>query len=111
MLPIAFFLLPSHSLTTLLPYDASLPLAEGTAGGRNILNFFRTAARVEGFPTNYFGFDNLGAGSTNPRVESNATQNSLNSYFARFNYSLLGKYLFTLTERADGASKFGTNNK
>ncbi len=74
-------------------------------------NFFRIASLVEGFSTDYFGFENLGAGSTNPRVESNASQNSLNSYFARFNYSLMDKYLFTLTGRADGASKFGLNNK
>lgn len=36
---------------------------------------------------------------------------SLASYFGRFNYGFDNKYLFTLTLRADGSSKFGPNNK
>ena len=32
------------------------------------------------------------------------------SYFGRINYNLKGKYLFTLTMRADGSSKFAKNN-
>lgn len=36
---------------------------------------------------------------------------SLNSYFARFNYTLKDRYLFTATGRYDGSSKFGKNNK
>jgi TonB-linked SusC/RagA family outer membrane protein len=36
---------------------------------------------------------------------------SLASYFGRFNYGLDGKYLITLTMRADGSSKFGPENK
>lgn len=32
------------------------------------------------------------------------------SWFARANYSLLGRYLLTATFRADGSSKFGPNN-
>lgn len=35
---------------------------------------------------------------------------SLNSYFARLNYSYDDKYLFTGTIRRDGSSKFGPNN-
>ena len=38
-------------------------------------------------------------------------QNSLNSYFARANYSYKGKYLATVTGRLDGSSKFGANSK
>ena len=33
------------------------------------------------------------------------------SYFGRLNYSLLDKYLFTFTLRADGSSKFGPENR
>ena len=33
------------------------------------------------------------------------------SFFGRANYSLLGRYLFTLTFRADGSSKFAPNNR
>ncbi|MCB0529182.1 MAG: SusC/RagA family TonB-linked outer membrane protein, partial [Saprospiraceae bacterium] len=36
---------------------------------------------------------------------------SLASYFGRFNYSFDDRYLLTFTMRADGSSKFGSNNK
>ena len=36
---------------------------------------------------------------------------SLQSYFARLNYDIDGKYLLTATIRRDGSSKFGENNK
>ena len=35
----------------------------------------------------------------------------LQSFFARLNYTIANKYLFTATVRADGSSKFGPNNK
>ena len=35
----------------------------------------------------------------------------LQSYFARVNYSIAGKYLFTGTVRADGSSRFGPENQ
>jgi len=35
----------------------------------------------------------------------------LQSYFARLNYSLADKYLFTATVRADGSSRFGPDNQ
>ena len=38
-------------------------------------------------------------------------QSYLLSFYARANYSLLDKYLFTFTGRADGSSKFGPDNK
>ncbi|GAB3525037.1 TonB-dependent receptor [Emticicia fontis] len=74
-------------------------------------DFFRIASIVRGFATDYFGFNNLGAGSTNPQVESDASRNAFNSYFGRINYTLMNKYLFTVTGRADGSSKFGENHK
>lgn len=68
-------------------------------------------AESNNFPTDYFGYNNLRAGSDNLRVDSSAQKEALNSYFGRLNYNLYGKYLFTLTGRADGSSKFGDNNK
>ncbi|MFZ4463071.1 MAG: SusC/RagA family TonB-linked outer membrane protein [Bacteroidales bacterium] len=35
----------------------------------------------------------------------------MNSYFGQFKYNYLYKYIFTLTARADGSSKFGKNNR
>ncbi len=37
--------------------------------------------------------------------------NELQSFFGRANYSYKGKYMLTATVRADGSSKFGSNNK
>jgi len=38
-------------------------------------------------------------------------QSYLLSFYARANYTLMNKYLFTFTGRTDGSSKFGPNNK
>ena len=40
-----------------------------------------------------------------------AIQNELQSFFGRVNYQYRDKYLATATVRADGSSKFGSNNK
>ena len=40
-----------------------------------------------------------------------AIENELQSFFGRINYQFRDKYLATATVRADGSSKFGTNNK
>jgi len=37
--------------------------------------------------------------------------NILSSYYARVNYKLMDRYLFTATVRRDGSSRFGGNNK
>ncbi|GAB3247947.1 TonB-dependent receptor [Larkinella harenae] len=74
-------------------------------------NIFNVNASVSNFATDYFGFNNLGAGATNPQVGSGASRFSFNSYFGRLNYNLMEKYLLTVTGRADGSSKFGENHK
>ncbi|MFC5412981.1 SusC/RagA family TonB-linked outer membrane protein [Larkinella bovis] len=74
-------------------------------------NIFSIGASVSNFATDYFGFNNLGAGATNPGVSSGASRFSFNSYFGRVNYSFVEKYLLTVTGRADGSSKFGNNHK
>ena len=40
-----------------------------------------------------------------------ATHNQLVSFFGRINYSLLEKYMFTATVRADGSSRFSPENR
>ena len=40
-----------------------------------------------------------------------STKYELQSYYARANYTILDKYLFTATVRIDGSSRFGKNNK
>ncbi len=74
-------------------------------------NYFIIDQGSRNFPSDYFMFNNMGAGSDNRTVFSNSQRQALNSYFGRVNYSLMGKYLLTVTGRADGSSKFGDNNK
>lgn len=74
-------------------------------------NLFDIASVIRGFATDYFGFNNLDAGSLRPEVFSEASRFAFSSYFGRINYSLRDRYLLTVTGRADGSSKFGANNK
>jgi TonB-linked SusC/RagA family outer membrane protein len=48
---------------------------------------------------------------TNNKPSGSAYINELQSYFGRVNYQYNDKYLLTATLRADGSSKFGSNNK
>jgi TonB-dependent starch-binding outer membrane protein SusC len=47
----------------------------------------------------------------NNRPGGYALKNELQSFFGRINYSYENKYLLTVNFRADGSSKFGSNNK
>jgi TonB-dependent starch-binding outer membrane protein SusC len=53
------------------------------------------------------------AGTSVRSVAGDAYDNrdELQSFFGRVNYSLMDKYLFTATLRADGSTRFGGNNK
>lgn len=66
---------------------------------------------VRNFPSDFLQYNNMGAGNDNKVLASNSYRHALNSYFGRVNYSLMGKYLLTVTGRVDGSSKFGENNK
>ena len=67
---------------------------------------------IQGFPSDATGTNNLGLGDTGAdALRSNRQGNQLLSYLGRVNYSLNNKYLFTASIRADGSSRFGTNNK
>lgn len=63
------------------------------------------------FPDSRTGWHNISAGE-NPQEPSNGELEwSLLSYLGRINYSLYDKYLFTLSGRIDGSSKFAEGNK
>jgi TonB-linked SusC/RagA family outer membrane protein len=63
------------------------------------------------FITDAFGYNNMGSGVGVKNVKSSASENKMQSFFTRINYSLLDRYLLTATFRADGASVFATNHK
>ena len=72
---------------------------------------FESLASTRGFADDFYGFNNLGAGSNPQTPTSESIAYGLNSYFGRVNYSYKNKYLLTLTGRADGSSKFGSENQ
>jgi TonB-linked SusC/RagA family outer membrane protein len=70
-----------------------------------------STARAQNFPDDFFTFNNLQAGANPIPPTSNRVAYGLNSYFGRLNYSYNQKYLFTLTGRVDGSSKFSQANR
>jgi TonB-linked SusC/RagA family outer membrane protein len=64
----------------------------------------------EQFANDLTGVYSLQTG-TRPTVESGFDEWSLLSYLGRANYSLSDRYIFTLTGRYDGSSRFGANSK
>ncbi|RDV15643.1 TonB-dependent receptor [Pontibacter diazotrophicus] len=66
-------------------------------------------AAATGFPGN--DIQQLSAGSIKTDASSSESAWGLESYFSRFNYSLMNRYLFSASVRADGSSRFGANNR
>ncbi|MDR0688353.1 MAG: TonB-dependent receptor [Prevotellaceae bacterium] len=60
---------------------------------------------------NFFGVNNLQAGTRPETPESSYERWAMNSYFLRGAYTYNDKYMLTVTGRVDGSSKFGKNNK
>ncbi|MEO6527912.1 MAG: SusC/RagA family TonB-linked outer membrane protein, partial [Gemmatimonadaceae bacterium] len=54
---------------------------------------------------------NLGSGAAVEGIRSSISQWALQSYMARLNYTLLDKFLVTLTSRVDGSSRLAEGNK
>lgn len=72
---------------------------------------FKAAAKQ--FGTNFFGYDNLGAGAEVKYGDVSSYSNgySIASFMGRFNWSYADKYIATVNMRTDGSSKLGANNK
>jgi TonB-linked SusC/RagA family outer membrane protein len=80
------------------------------------LTFQRTnsenvSGTAQNFVTDALRQNGLNTGGTFLGVWTGAPHSSLLSYFARANWSFADRYLFTLTGRADGSSKFGAGNR
>src|SRR6478752_3921855 len=64
-----------------------------------------------GFPDGRTGYHNISVAENPQTPVNNESQWSLVSYLGRVNYTFNDKYLFTLTGRIDGSSKFSEGNK
>jgi TonB-linked SusC/RagA family outer membrane protein len=72
---------------------------------------FSTFAGARGFSDDFYQYNNLSVGANPLTPESDTFKWSMKSYFGRINYNLMHKYLFTVTGRIDGSSRFGSENK
>jgi TonB-linked SusC/RagA family outer membrane protein len=68
-------------------------------------------ASAQKFPNDLTTFNNLSYAATPVLSLSNGHQATLNSFLARASYSLNHKYNVTISGRADGSSRLGSNNK
>lgn len=70
------------------------------------------SANISGFPTDALLTNALHLGDTNnDNLFSLREDNTLLSYLGRVNYTLMNKFLLTGSIRADGSSRFGSDNK
>ncbi|HWJ30197.1 MAG TPA: TonB-dependent receptor, partial [Flavisolibacter sp.] len=66
----------------------------------------------KGFILPYLTYNAIGSGnSALNQIGSGASETRLASYLGRVNYSVLDRYLLTVSMRADGSSRFGPNNR
>ena len=66
---------------------------------------------AQNFATDALGPNGLNTGGTYLGVFTGAPHSSLLSYFTRANWNFADRYLFTVTGRVDGSSKFGEDNR
>lgn len=71
---------------------------------------YASSVRAEGFVNDNLGANNV-AGARTQEARNNQEINRLISFYARANYNLMDKYMFTATVRRDGSSRFGPNNR
>ncbi|MCY4778770.1 TonB-dependent receptor [Sphingobacterium sp. UT-1RO-CII-1] len=76
-------------------------------------HYQNSGAQSRQFVTNFFDYNNLGAGEIlrSGDVWSGANMHKLISFFGRANYSFKDRYILSTSLRRDGSSKFGKNNK
>src|SRR5690554_617475 len=74
-------------------------------------NFETSAINVLGIPVESQLWHRLNDASQITSASTNLIQWTLFSYMGRLNYDFRGKYMATLTLRADGSSRFGENNR
>jgi len=66
---------------------------------------------AQGFTDDFYQYYNLGVGAV-PLAPSSAYEKyTFNSYFGRVNYTIKDRYMFTVTDRYDGSSRFGNDFK
>lgn len=63
------------------------------------------------FPNDILGYYGIQNATNMPTIYSSFSESAVTSYLGRVNYNYKDRYLFTLTGRIDGSSRFGANNR
>lgn len=104
----------ASNLTTNLVLQYTRNLGEkhnfDVLAGQGFEKYSNRSTYMEGinFPSDELQY--IASAGTIRAASSYALDRVLNSWFGQFKYSYEYKYIFTLTARADGSSKFGENN-
>ncbi|WP_432712065.1 TonB-dependent receptor [Pedobacter sp.] len=88
--------------------DNRIDVVVGTTWQKDNSSTFQASG--QGFPDDFVLNDLSSAAITLPSV-AYTNQNSLLSFYARANYALKERYLFTVTGRSDASSKFPSGNR
>ena len=64
-----------------------------------------------GFPNDILGYYGIENAENIPTIYSSFGESAMESILGRINYTFDKRYLFTVTGRLDGSSRFGSNNK
>lgn len=105
----------SLTMESLLQFDKSfgkkhtINAVLGTT--RETANYGGKSIVATNFPTDITGEYDISQGLNQETPTSSRGQNKLISLLGRINYSLMSKYLFTVSYRRDGSSKFSDSNK
>lgn len=78
---------------------------------RQVQNSIRQQQQNSNFVNDITGYEDIGAGTVFGAPSSSHTRWTLASYLGRINYTLLDRYLFTVTGREDGSSRFGASHR
>lgn len=80
-------------------------------GGYSFEKYARTNTYIEAidFPNENLQF--ITSAGTIRAASASSLERSMNSFFGQIKYNYNYKYIFTLTSRRDGSSKFGANNR
>ena len=62
-----------------------------------------------GFPNDILGYYGIENAENMPNIYASFSESAIVSYLGRVNYNFNKKYLFTVTGRVDGSSRFGSN--
>ncbi|WP_237732326.1 TonB-dependent receptor [Flavobacterium sp. UGB4466] len=111
----------THNIGTRLNYNNVLTYSktfnkkhkfDASLGQEYIYNYTEgITASATAFPDVNLGWDKLQLGTIAGIPTSYAEDDKIISFFGRANYSYKNKYLLAATLRADGSSKFGTENQ